>query len=82
MGAKVWPQQAWFLKVISVMLKALPRSASTGAQSGALPMATPIPILPSSTSSEPVMPCRAINAAATPASAARPECKGLDMESI
>src|SRR3546814_2547389 len=50
-------------------------------QSGASAMACPRPDSPSSTSSEPVMPCRASMAASTPASAARPACSGLDIES-
>src|SRR5256885_10995079 len=51
-------------------------------QSGPSLTARPRPSSPSSTSSDPVTPWCASCAASRPASAARPACRGLDIESM
>ncbi len=81
-AAKVWPQPMWFLKVRRVMWKSRPSVSPTVLQSGPSLIARPSPASPSSTSRDPVTPSAASCAASTPASAARPACSGLDIESI
>ena len=59
-AAKVWPQHAWFLNVMRVMWKSLPRVARPFPSRGLSPIAAAKPTI---TSSDPVTPSRAASAA-------------------